>query len=280
MHREIEYIFSINTGRAGSTYLQRLFDQAEGCRAYHEPLPKCHDKVMRSYYKGRVEEMEACVKEKIAWIKEVKDESEVYVETSQCFIKGFGWLLPNYIPEEKIGIVVLKRDESKIVETFSRLHCFPLSPRGRKWLIPLDAKKTIIRPPVIFMSVNLTYRLARFIRFIIVSYYTALYCVKKISLKKTAFLSLDEMKEIRAYSEDHYPGWLKKYEQECLFWYVNELYSQGEVFRKKYPKMKYYEVNIDELNSLESVHKMFSFFGLSAKNGLADITGKRVNSRK
>lgn len=253
MESKTKYIFSINTGRSGSDYLSRIFEHVTNCKSLHEPNPSGNGKEMRCYAKGKISAMEKLTQKKIANIQEIMQNHQIYFESNHCFIKGFGWLIPNHIPQEQIGVIILKRDKHKIVESYMRIGCSPLSSLGRKWITTPDIKNPLIKPP----SKRLKYKL---------------YHIIKLTFKSARILATRFLKD-----KISYPNFLVKYELECLDWYVDETYANAEHFKKKYPKIKYYEVNVKDLNSLDKVRQMFAHFGCIEKNSLGDIVNKPTN---
>ena len=277
MSTEIEYIFSINTGRSGSHYLMHLFNHAKACQAFHEPEPRGNGSVMRAYAQGNTALMKQCVEEKLQRIHEIKRDCHIYAETSHCFIKGFGWFLPQHLPQEKIGVVILRRIPAKIVESYTRVHCSPLNPLGRRWISLPNMKEPLVPPPNIFFSAKASYSYARCVRFRELTIQGIKFLLKRILNKKSPLLTYDEKKHLAWYTETQYPNWLKKYEQDCLNWYIEETEKKTELFRQQYPAIKYYEVTLEGLNSLDTVQQMFACFGLRGKDSLASVLGKPTN---
>lgn len=257
MSQETNYIFCINAGRSGSNYLKNIFKQVSDCRPFHEYKPIGNGKVMRSYAQGDIEPMKQVAHEKVKIIKKFERDYRVYAETNHCFIKGFGWFLPQYLPEERIGVLILKRDKSEIAKSFMRIYCSPLRPFGRDWVSTPDMKNPLMPPPAILLSPKVTYHFARLVKLLIGGV--------RFVLRKAFQQELS------------YPKWLTNYELEALKWYVDETYARGEAFKRKYRKIKYYEVNIKDLNSMEAVERMLTYFGLTAKDSLNDIVGKPTN---
>ncbi|MFA7173873.1 MAG: hypothetical protein WC340_10755 [Kiritimatiellia bacterium] len=74
--------------------------------------------------------------------------------------------------------------------------------------------------------------------------------------------------------------WLTNYELACLKWYVRETEAQMEEFKKQFPRIKYYEVEIKDLNSLAKVQKLLDFFGCKGKKSLTEAVGIPRNIKK
>ena len=261
MKEKTKYIFSINTGRSGSNYLSNIFNHVLGCRSFHEPMPIGNGSVMYRYSQGDLESMRKFSQEKAKIINELKGDDQVYVETNHCFIKGFGWFIPQYLPEETIGVIIIKRDKSKISESFLRINSSPLDKLGREWISRPNMKDPLVTPPRRLISPGATYQCARFIKSFLLR--LPRFFVRKILRK-----------------EFKYPQWLINYELECLEWYVDETNAKAEAFKKKYPKIKYYETSLENLNSLESIQQMLTYFGCSGKESLIDIIGNPTNLKQ
>jgi hypothetical protein len=260
MGRDIEYVFCITTGRSGSHYLANIFKHASGCRSFHEPEPIGNGLAMRCYLQANVEPMRTVAQEKVLFIKEAKRDHQLYIETNHCFIKGFGWFIPHYLPEDKIGVIILKREKSKIAKSLLRIGCSPLTEFGRDWVSTPEMKDPLVAPPKKLISPRATYQCAR---------------LAKSLLRDSRSLV---RKVFRQEFQD--PQWLINYELECLEWYVEETHEKAEAFKQQYPGIKYYNVNIEDLNSLESVQEMFAYFGCSGKNSLTDVVGKPTNLKR
>ena len=95
---------------------------------------------MRQFSQGYLEPMRKITQEKVEIINGFEQEYNFYVETNHCFIKGFGWFIPHYLPEDEIGVIVLNREPSKIVESPLKIGCSPLKRLGRNWIITPDKK--------------------------------------------------------------------------------------------------------------------------------------------
>jgi len=97
----MQYIFSINTGRAGSKYLAKFLSTAKSVTADNEPEPKMIGDILKlvehnSYkesYKDRIYKVDA--------IKRVILDSpcSTYVETSHMLIKTFFDVVINELPK-------------------------------------------------------------------------------------------------------------------------------------------------------------------------------------
>lgn len=255
MEQRIDYIFCITTGRSGSEYLKTLFSLVSGCQAFHEADPVGNGDTMRRYLDGDPEPIRSLVQQKVELIKQIKRQCRIYVETNHCFIKGFGWFIPQYLPEDRIGVIVLSRTPSEIAESTLGIGCSPLTPFGRDWIITPSIKNPLIRPPKRLFSPRTSYSLFRFLKWL----------CRGERFNRAGSRILD---------------WLTIYELECLKWYVDETAAQARAFQKRFKRIKYYEVNIENLNTLDEVNKMFDYFGCTAKESLISVIGKPTNLKR
>lgn len=258
--KKIKYIFCINTGRSGSHYLSKVFSHVSGCLAFHEPNPIGNGKAMIQYLKGNSRLMERLTQQKVDRIKELKNKKNfsVYVETNHCFIKGFGWLIPNYLPEDEIGVVILKRDKAKIAKSLLRIGFSPLNQGSRGWIATPEIKNPLVEPPSLALIPPR------------ISYYLAYSLNRCIIFLKKRYHNLTLLKV---------PTWLTSYELKCLHWYVDETYAQSIAFKEKFKQIKYYEITLESLNSTKEVNKMLDHFGLRSDKSLSDIIGNPTNLR-
>jgi len=257
MTSQIKYIFCINTGRSGSKYLAEIFSHSVNCISLHEPEPKGNNRVMRRFLNGDVLPMQELCELKFKAVQSANTKS-FYVETNHCFIKGWGWFIADHIPQNEIGVIVLHRNKKEIVTSLMRVLCSPLLKRGRDWMICPNIKAPFTQPPVRFKSVKLGYLLLRFIK---------MFFKRKPSSKKIwKFLPTS-------------PDWICKYEEECCDWYVNEISAMTTHYKRKFPDMRYYDVNIKDLNSIEGINKMLNYFGVSAETTINKVVNKKVNTK-
>lgn len=151
----VKYIFSINPGRAGSHYLSVLFNFAEGCISFHEPKPSMNKKAMQEFNEGDQRKIRKLMKDKIKRIEKFRKD-KVYVETNHCFIKGFGWIIPEYIDQRDIGVIILKRDYHEITKSLIRIRCIPLTKFGNEWLLSPYASQNVTTAPDNLVEYELT----------------------------------------------------------------------------------------------------------------------------
>ncbi len=255
MDSSITCIFSINTGRSGSHYLQKIFSHVLNCESYHEPEPEGSGEAMREYAQGYSEPMRMIAQQKVDIIRNTQLNGNIYVETNHCFIKGFGWFIPKLLDEYNVGVVILKREESQIASSQLRIGCSPLLEKGRKWTTTPDKKNPLVKPPSLLVSARMIYQAARLAKWI---------CLR-IRAKFKGFQD---------------PQWLINYELECLKWYVRETNAQAEAFKKQFPNVRYYEIDIKDLNSYETVQDMLRHFGCREKESLTEVVGKPTNRKR
>ncbi len=253
----IRYIFSVSTGRAGSHYLSELFRHVDGCVSEHEPTPKLNADPMRAYLAGDPSLLEKQMPAKIDAI-ERRRAGQVYVETNHCFIKGFGWLLPRYIPEDQIGVIVLRRENAKIRASLSRVLCTPFLPGGDQWIIT-----PLARPHFTPLPAEFSYPMARF----------HLYRLASRTFARPGIVRRLTRGRMQV------PPPIRDYEQALLDWYIAETYARWDAYRRKFPKIKSVEVNVDELNTVEGVAAMLAHFDLSPGPTLPGILGKATNRK-
>ena len=252
-----QYIFCINTGRSGSRYLNKLFHHVENAHVEHHARPIGYGQAMRDYFFGKTELIRELTKEKVEKIKKIKTESNIYVETNHCFIKGFGWLIPEYIPQEEIGVVILTRDPQKIIDSTLRIECGPLVNKGRKWILTPDIKNYHIQPPNWFLSSQITYKLFR--------------------LLKRPFNSERKLYDWLNLRSTQLQNLVTKYEREALQWYINETTALGQAYQEQFPRIKYFSVDLESLNNFEKVQELFDHFGLIPKPTIQEVVGQAVN---
>ncbi|MGB3640919.1 MAG: hypothetical protein WBA39_25585 [Rivularia sp. (in: cyanobacteria)] len=80
--------------------------------------------------------------------KKNKNGLKIYCETNHSFIKGWGYLIPDtYIPQEEIGIIILRRDVDKTAYSLLRLREVPgTSEWNRTWYLTPNAQRNISKP--------------------------------------------------------------------------------------------------------------------------------------
>jgi len=254
---KVEYIFCINPGRSGSEYLCRLFAAAENCAAVHEPLPVCNGAAMQAFLHGRSGPLDRLMPDKMASIAAIKGEKAVYAETNNCFIKGFGWRIPEQVEQTRIGVVMLRRNQEAIVQSYLRIGVSCLTNTGRKWHILPSKPAPLIEPPVRIFDAALTYQLARWLA----GPFRNSKMRRVFGLRRMSFV----------------PRWVSRYEADAIRWYVQETWAMAEAFKTRFPKIRCYETDVSALNELQKVQEMFAFFGLEPSATLPSVVGIATN---
>lgn len=243
MNRKIKYIFCINTGRSGSKYVQQLLSHAQGCASFHEPIPIGNGKPMRLFLAGKPQLMRAVVQEKVKTIRNTLACAEIYAETNHAFIKGFGWLLPEYLPPSEMGVIVLTRNKEAILSSMASIQSTPLRPGAENWLMTPAVANPLVPPPKRFLSAKFDYHLLKIL---------------------ATFVA-------------QYPKSLSAYERECMEWYIAETQARGELYQQTWRDIIYYPVDVQELNTLSGVMCLLDFFGLEPDNTIEQAIGQPMN---
>jgi hypothetical protein len=218
----IKYIFCINSGRNGSEYLTKLLSEADNTVSIHEGSPIMNGSPMEKFNNGDSQELETLMPLKMREILKLsKNGRKIYCESNHSFIKGWGYLLPDkYIPQEEIGVIILRRDIDRTAYSLLRIHNIPSSSEWAKtWLLTSNAERNLSKP------------------------------------------------------SDHASPY------ELCQWYAAETYLRAEEYKKMFPRIKYVECDLEQLNNYNFVLEMFSFFGLSPLNTLQNTVGKVCNSK-
>jgi len=145
----IRYLFCINAGRSGSDYLTELLARAENAVSLHEALPIMNGVQMQRFNEGDEAALRALMPVKLAQIrKKSRGGRKVYCETNHSFIKGWGWLVPEAIPQERIGVVVLRRSAEQVIHSHLRVRNVPGTTRwSRTWVLTPGAARNHLPPP-------------------------------------------------------------------------------------------------------------------------------------
>lgn len=250
----IKYIFCINPGRSGSHYLSHVLEHFQGISSNHEAPPFMNGIPMMKYLKGDKAELKNLMPMKVDSIKKSLKGYKCYVETSHLFIKGFGWEITNYLPPEEIGIVVLKRDKEKVVDSFMRINCTPLSFYGKKWIMNPEMEKAV----------------------------NSFTFLEKIKYKFN-YLLINKVLRAKMFKLDTFEYlFFNNYKKELLKWYYEETYSQGEKFKKQFLTIKVFETTTEKLNKAAEFKKMFDFFGLEFKpdKSFFEVINQKTNLKR
>ncbi len=122
----IKYIFSINSGHSGSDYVSGLLSKAENTIGFHEGYPMMNGEPMQRFNHGDESALRHLMPVKLKQIrKQSRRGRKIYYETNHSFIKGWGYLIPEYIPQDEIGVLILRRDVEQVVYDSIRDHKIP-----------------------------------------------------------------------------------------------------------------------------------------------------------
>ncbi len=249
--KNIKYLFCISTGRCGTDYLSKLLATLKGSSSFHEQKPRMHRGEMRDYLKGNKAPIQELMSRKMAKI--YSHTGVLYSDTTHVFIKSFGWEIPKYIPQEEIGIIILKRDIDKVAESTHRTQSGPFNDLGRDWIIYPNGKN-IIHPP-------LSESMYRLLRFSLKIYW--------------------KLKGNTGYKK--YPLFFKKQSIKLIKWYYHETYALAEKYKSTFPNIHFIEIQLEEINSLEGFEKIISAFELYPfynRNKTGELIGKPVNFKR
>lgn len=242
MKGQIKYIFCISTGRSGSKYLADLFGVIPGVISVHEPEPQLNGRPMTLYLEGKEEGIQELMDSKLLRTAETVKGSTMYIETTHCFIKGFGWELPKHIDQDQLGIIILKRDHQQVVQSYLRIGCSQFTYKGAKWLL---SHRLFLRDS------NLNYRLSYTLSYI---WYTLLRLLRKMGMINN--------------ERNYLPAFVKANEERFLHWYCKKSDDLTKIFMAKFPSIKYFELGFTELNNEGSIIKLLNYFNLDESQDL------------
>jgi hypothetical protein len=145
----IRYLFCINTGRSGSDYLTELLAQTTNAVSLHEAPPIMNGVPMQRFNEGDETPLRALMSIKLAEIRKKSGKNcEVYCETNHSFIKGWGYLVPEVIPQEQIGVIILRRSEEQVIHSHLRVRNVPgTTGWSRTWILTPGASRDHCPPP-------------------------------------------------------------------------------------------------------------------------------------
>jgi hypothetical protein len=138
----LKYIFSINSGRSGSDYLTELLSKASNTTSVHEGFPIMNGMPMQKFNEGDASELHKLMPLKMKQIRrQIKNGAKIYCETNHSYIKGWGYIIPDqYIPQEEIAVVILRRDIDQVTYSLLRAHDIPgMSESSRTWYLTPNA---------------------------------------------------------------------------------------------------------------------------------------------
>ena len=250
------YLFSVSTGRSGSKYLCNLLRHAEDCCSRHEPQPTMSGRPMYEYLRGNPEPLAELMPKKIRAIEAARGERRVYSETNHCFIKGFGWLIPKWLPQEEITVIVLRRNPAAIRDSLRRIGCSPFLPAGDQWIITPAAADHHVPLPEEFSFPMARFRLYRLL-------------LRTVMRPGVSRLLTGGRRSA--------PPFIRRYEAALLDWYIAETDARWRAFEARFPGIQAVEVRLEELNQEAVVEALFDRLGLRPAKTLADVVGKSAN---
>jgi hypothetical protein len=138
---------------------------------------------------------------------------------NNSYIKGWGYLVPDeHIPQEEIGVIILRRDVEKIIHSILRTRILPgASAWSRAWLLRPGDQRNFSQPPE---------------------------------------------------NAGRY---------ELCQWYVQETNLRAQAYQKQFPRIKYVECDLEQLNDYDFVVEMFEQFALTPTSALKDAVGETTN---
>lgn len=125
MSGQPRYIFSINPGRSGSHYLCTLLNCIDSISAHHEPDPNCQRAALFDWMRGKREPMETQWNAKSDFMFDRLQTHSTYAETSNAFVKGFGWVAAQELEQTRLLVIHLTRKRSDVIRSLKRRHFFP-----------------------------------------------------------------------------------------------------------------------------------------------------------
>jgi hypothetical protein len=145
----IRYLFCINAGRSGSDYLTELLAQATNAVSLHEALPIMNGVPMQRFNEGDETALRALMPVKLTEIrKKSRNGRRVYCETNHSFIKGWGYVVPEVVPQDEIGVIILRRSAEQVVHSHLRVRNVPGTTRwSRTWVLTPGAARDHCPPP-------------------------------------------------------------------------------------------------------------------------------------
>lgn len=150
-----KYIFSINSGRAGSKYLQSLFSKAKNTVSFHEAPPvMANDNLMRLVCNNQYADSYDVRKKKVEAIKKAIVGYENYAEANHMFIKTFFDVVIDEFKDD-VRVVILRRKIPLVVKSFVELEYFGKNAESYKWMTRSDAATRAIDPISSFDSMDI-----------------------------------------------------------------------------------------------------------------------------
>lgn len=235
---KVEIIFSINTGRSGSSYLASLMKGFETVCSHHEPKPILNEDAMKQYQLGKKDAFDAVLPEKVEQIQKVLAHNKVYFESNHYFIKGFGWEILKNLSEEKIGIIILKRNPEEIIKSYFTIG---VSVLGNGAVMHLIHPFSIYASRPFSKNRNLFMLKLFLMRIIVILYNLPFYA------------GVQKRKNFNIF---------KRFQLRYLKWYLKEYEYLKSKFIEKYPNLSYLEIDINKMDQDEIIESIRQKFGV------------------
>jgi len=147
MNKENKFIFSINTGRAGSEYLALLLSMTQECQSFHEAYPNFAGDPIRKFNTLGPENTLDLQRIKINQIlNDCSSGKPIYADTSHVFIKS--WYYAAVKDLRNISVIWLRRNSQETINSLLRLNTIPdKSLSARNWYLRTDYPFNLTAPP-------------------------------------------------------------------------------------------------------------------------------------
>ena len=251
----VKYIFSINTGRSGSTYVASLLKGFAGVEAFHENKPECYGVDMSNYINNKANNIKNCSDEKLEIInKTIENSNKIYAETNHYFIKGFGWELMKKLDQKEVGIILINRSQEKIAKSWISKGTSILGRGGKNFLL-LPVKNSEI-------DIN-NYIKGFSWKFIIMKFYYRV-------LNLPYVLSLVNKRRVTKLIHD--------FEYNYNLYYVAEVKRLEKQFFEKYSEVTICRLDLENTTQNEKIETLKSCFDLGEFD--ANLTTIKMNSSR
>lgn len=149
-------IFSISSGRSGSSYLAKLLGTASNAKAYHEAHPDMAGRRVARYPANDPSAVDRIAYAAVYLLKLVKSsairkslrtlpDGHVYIETNHMFISSFYDVVMRQFDD--VEVIHLHRYLPKVLKSFIDLDLFGNSPHTAMWTTPPDSPSAAIAIP-------------------------------------------------------------------------------------------------------------------------------------
>lgn len=196
----------------------------ENVSSFHEPVPALCGPPMIAYQLGNPRAMEEGVELKWQKIKKALEEKPIYFESNHYFIKGFGWEMIKKLQREEIsvGILILKRNPQKIVDSFFRIGTSIIGKGAEHHLIHPESK--MVNKPFFQHGFWSKWKLWG-LRVMTVLHNVPFY------------LGIQKRKSFALFAD---------YQKKYLYWYLEQFENLKQKWMFQFPNLKYVEIHIEE----------------------------------